>query len=214
MARTSTIEAMRAHKPKYALDPSNTALLSIDFQIAFGDNSDVPVPDAMSALENFKRAAKHWRDLGGIVLHSYIYFTSDAPPRGRMVDFFPEVSSALSEGSRAAAFYDGLIYPSDIVVRKTALSAVAGSDLLNRLHERRINTVVIGGLTTPICVQTTVDELSMSGIRMVVLEDACASQAMGSLSPRDAHRAAIDRMGYIFAQILSTNDFIASNKGG
>jgi nicotinamidase-related amidase len=69
--------------------------------------------------------------------------------------------------------------------------------------------VVVGGLTTPICVQTTVDGLSMTGVKVIVLTDACASQAIGALSAEQAHEAAIARMAYLFAAIEDTDAFVA-----
>ena len=52
----------------------------------------------------------------------------------------------------------------------------------------------------------------MSGIKVIVLEDACASQAIGRFSAEQAHEAAVDRMGYLFAQIETTAGFLASAK--
>jgi nicotinamidase-related amidase len=49
------------------------------------------------------------------------------------------------------------------------------SDLVAQLRARGVDTVVTGGLTTPICVQTTVDGLSMTGLKVIVLADACAA---------------------------------------
>jgi hypothetical protein len=37
-----------------------------------------------------------------------------------------------------------------------------------------------------------------------VLEDACASQPIGSLTAEQAHDAAIERMGYLFAAVTTT----------
>ena len=61
----------------------------------------------------------------------------------------------------------------------------------------------------PICVQTTVDGLSMTGFKVIVLADACASQAIGALSAEQAHAAAIQRMAYLFAAAEDTATFVA-----
>ena len=199
---------MSAQTVSYCIDPHTTAVVGVDFQIAFG--SFEPVPGAERALENFRRAASAWRAAGGQVIQVHMAYTPDRGPAGRMTDFAPEAAQMLSEGTEATAFYDGIVEPKDILVRKNLFSAVMGSDLLEQLHARELDTVVIGGLTTPICVQSTVDGLSMSGIKVVVLEDACASQPIGTLTARDAHVAAIQRMGYLFGQILSTQEFLAT----
>ena len=70
--------------------------------------------------------------------------------------------------------------------------------------------MVVGGLTTPICVQTTVDGLSMVGLKVIVLADACASQAIGTLSAQDAHSAALQRLAYLFAAVEDTGSFITA----
>lgn len=68
--------------------------------------------------------------------------------------------------------------------------------------------MVVHGLTTPICVQTTVDGLMMSDRRVILLEDACASQAMGEAGPEEAHRNAVQRMGSLFAEVVTTEQFL------
>jgi nicotinamidase-related amidase len=89
------------------------------------------------------------------------------------------------------------------------VSAVLSSDLDDQLRARGVDTVVVGGLTTPICVQTTVDGLSMTGVKVIVLTDACASQAIGALSAEQADEAAIARIAYLFAAIEDTDAFVA-----
>jgi nicotinamidase-related amidase len=119
------------------------------------------------------------------------------------------VAGALAAGTRAAEAYPDLIADGDLVVYKTTFSAVLSSDLVDQLRARDIDTVVVGGLTTPICVQTTVDGLSMVGLKVIVLADACASQAIGALSAEQAHEAAIERMAYLFAAVEDTDAFVA-----
>jgi len=86
---------------------------------------------------------------------------------------------------------------------------VLSSDLVDQLLARNVDTVVVGGLTTPICVQTTVDGLSMVGLKVILLADACASQAIGTLSAEQAHAAAVQRMAYLFAAVEDTGAFVA-----
>ena len=72
----------------------------------------------------------------------------------------------------------------------------------------------MGGLTTPICVGTTSDGLSMAGVKVVVLEDACASQPFEGFSAQDAHAFAIARFRYQFGQTMTTQAFGDSSTGG
>ncbi|HTW88506.1 MAG TPA: cysteine hydrolase [Candidatus Binataceae bacterium] len=202
--------ARDGRKVAYSIDPATTALVGVDFQVGFGRDSWEPVPHADAAVRNFIDAAQTWRRIGGTVIQVHTFYTPESGPTGRATDFVADMAGALAKDSPATAFYDGVVQDGDILVRKTSFGAVISSDLLAQLLARNFETAVVGGLTTPICVQTTVDGLSMSGIKVVLLEDACASQAMGRFSAEQAHQAAIDRMGYLFAQIETTAGFIAN----
>ena len=200
-----------ADRVVYAVDPATTALVSVDFQVGFG-RGWASVPHADAAVRNFIDAAQAWREVGGTVIHVLTNLTPERGPTGRIVDFVPDIAKARAKDSPFAAFYDGVVKDGDILVCKTSFGAVISSDLLAQLRSRNFDTAVVAGLTTPICVQTTVDGLSVSGIKVVLLEDACASQAIGGLSAEQAHRAAVDRMGYAFAQIETTAAFVANAK--
>ena len=189
----------------YDIDPSSAALVGVDFQRGFGHGFE-PVPQADEAVANFVALARAWRAAGGTVVHVHTTYTPARQPTGRITDFVPGIADALSEGSPLAAFYDGMVEDGDVLVPKTSFSAVLSSDLSARLAERGLGTAVVGGLTTPICVQTTVDALSMTGTRVCLVTDACASQPMGDLSAEEAHDAAVARMGYLFASLVTTQE--------
>jgi biuret amidohydrolase len=193
----------------YPVAPDTTALLSIDCQFGFGAGSWEQVPHADAAVENLRKASRAWRECGGAVVHVQTVYTPDREPSGRITDFEPGVADALAEGTRAAEAYPDLVLDGDLVVYKTTFSAVLSSDLVDQLRARNIDTVVVGGLTTPICVQTTVDGLSMVGLKVILLADACASQAIGTLSAEQAHAAAVQRMAYLFAAVEDTGAFVA-----
>jgi ureidoacrylate peracid hydrolase len=190
----------------YPVDPSTTALVSIDIQVGFGALE--PVPGAEGAVARFRELAAAWRVAGGPVVHVHMAFVSDEEP-GRLPDFAPGVADALAEGAPMTAFYEGVVQPGDAVLRKTRFSAVTSSDLVAHLEELGVETVVVAGLTTPICVQTTVDGLTMLGFKVVLAHDACASQPMGPLSAEEAHRAAVERMRYLFARVAGVDELVA-----
>jgi nicotinamidase-related amidase len=190
----------------YPVDPATAALVSIDLQVGFGQLE--PVPGAQEAVARFRELAAAWRAAGGPVLHVHMAFVSAEEP-GRLPDFAPGVTEALAQGAPMTAFYDGVVHDGDEVLRKTRFSAVISSDLVVRLGELGVDTVVVAGLTTPICVQTTVDGLAMLGYKVVLAHDACASQPMGPVSAEEAHRAAVERMRYLFARVAGVDELVA-----
>jgi nicotinamidase-related amidase len=191
--------------PEYQVGADRTAVLIIDPQKAFGEL--VPVPDAPLALDNMRRLVDRWRGIGGMVFVSQHVFRSSKDV-GRVGDFLPRIFDVLREGAPLSEFHDGLVEAADRVIRKTRFSAVRGTNLIQHLLEAGVSTVVVAGLTTPICVTATVDDLVMSDFQVVVVADACASQPMGSMSAQEAHEAAIARLGYIFAQVTTTEELL------
>jgi nicotinamidase-related amidase len=199
----------RPNVVSYDIDTRTAALVGVDFQRGFGHGFE-PVPHADEAVATFIALARAWRAAGGTVIHVHTTYTPERTPTGRITDFVPGIADALSEGSPLAAFYDGMVEDDDVLVAKTTFSAVLGSDLPAELARRGLDTAVVGGLTTPICVQTTVDALSMTGTKVCLVRDACASQPMGDLTAEQAHDAAVQRMGYLFATVATAAEIARS----
>jgi biuret amidohydrolase len=192
----------------YNLTPERTVLLGIDFQQGFGDGAWEHTPDAAAAVGKFRKAAASWRGAGGrVIMCREIYYPSDYPgPDGEPIEDIVRHHPLMS-GRVNSEFYPNLVEPQDLVMRKTGFSAVAAGGLLDILAEHGWETVVMGGLTTPICVGTTADGLSMAGVNVVILEDACASQAFEDVSAHDAHTFALARFRYQFGQTMTTDEF-------
>lgn len=194
----------------YDLAPDHTVLVGIDFQQGFSDGGWEHTPDAASAVARFREAAGCWRAAGGrVIMCREVYFPEDYPgpdgePIAEVVDHHP-----LMSGRDNAEFHPGLVEPGDLVMRKTGFSAVAAGNLMELLEAHGWDTVVMGGLTTPICVGTTSDDLSMAGINVVILEDACASQSFEGFSAQEAHAFALARFRYQFGQTMTAREFSA-----
>lgn len=65
---------------------------------------------------------------------------------------------------------------SDLIVRKRRFSAFFKTDLDITLKEWNIDTIVIGGVATEICVLATAYDGISHNFKVIVLEDCCASR--------------------------------------
>ena len=65
--------------------------------------------------------------------------------------------------------------PGEPVIDKPGKGAFYATDLHARLEARRIDTLIVCGVTTEVCVHTTVREGNDRGYRCIVPSDACAS---------------------------------------
>ncbi|TVQ53866.1 MAG: cysteine hydrolase [Rhodobacteraceae bacterium] len=65
--------------------------------------------------------------------------------------------------------------PGEVVIDKPGKGAFHATDLGAILSAAGIDTLLVGGVTTEVCVHTTIREANDRGFRCVALADACAS---------------------------------------
>jgi len=95
----------------------------------------------------------------------------DAPQGGRS-----ETLDVLKDGSWGAQIIDELKpLPSEPVIDKPGKGAFHATDLEAVLKTQGIQSLVVTGVTTEVCVQTTVREANDRGYECLVLEDCVAS---------------------------------------
>jgi nicotinamidase-related amidase len=96
------------------------------------------------------------------------------------------------------------------VIDKPGKGAFYQTDLELMLRNRRITTLLVGGVTTEVCVNTTVREANDRGIRCVVLADCCASYFPEF---HQAGIAMIKAQGGIFGWVSDSAVFVGALNG-
>jgi ureidoacrylate peracid hydrolase len=86
--------------------------------------------------------------------------------------------------------------PGDLFIDKSRHSSLYATGLEDILRQRRIHRVVVGGVTTSMCVETTVRDLAQRDYEVAVIEEACAD-----FDPA-RHAASLAVMGFGFARVL------------
>src|ERR1700738_2410850 len=174
------------------LDWSTTALLIIDMQRdfmepgGFGETLGNDVSRLAPAVKPIAAVLGAARDLGMLVVHTregHLPDLSDAPPakidRGapslRIGDPGP-MGRILIRGEAGHDIIPAL-YPldSEIVIDKPGKGAFYATELSDVLAKYGIENLLVCGVTTEVCVNTTVREANDRGYRCVVLSDGCAS---------------------------------------
>lgn len=141
--------------------PHNTALLIIDVQKGFDD----PVWGHRNNLEaetNIARLLQAWRQTGRPIF--YVQHLSQ------------NANSPLRPGFTGNDIKD-IVYPQDSepVIQKKVNSAFIGTDLEERLIQQDITTLIITGLTTNHCVETTTRMAGNLGFYTYLVADATAT---------------------------------------
>lgn len=94
----------------------------------------------------------------------------------------------------------------DIVIEKHRFSAFHNTSLDTVLRSLGVQTVVIGGLTTNVCIINTATHAVMYGYHVVLAEDACAAWFKG------AHDMALDNIRRFVGKVVSSAEIIDSWK--
>jgi nicotinamidase-related amidase len=174
------------------LDLRTTALLIIDMQRdfmepgGFGETLGNDVSQLASAVAPIAALLDAARRSGMLVVHTregHLPDLSDAPPakveRGapslRIGDPGP-MGRILIRGEAGHDIIPAL-YPLDteIVIDKPGKGAFYATELGDVLQKYGIENLLVCGVTTEVCVNTTVREANDRGYRCVVVSDGCAS---------------------------------------
>jgi nicotinamidase-related amidase len=168
------------------------ALLIIDMQRdflepgGFGAALGNDVSRLKVAVEPCKSVLAAFRKVGGLVIHTregHRPDLTDAPPH--KVDRGDPAMRIGAPGPMGRILVRGEpghdiipeLYPAagEPVIDKPGKGAFYQTDLDLMLRNRSIDTLLVCGVTTEVCVNTTVREANDRGYRCIVLADCCAS---------------------------------------
>ena len=174
------------------LDWGVTALVIIDMQRdfmepgGFGETLGNDVSRLAAAVQPIAAVLGAAREMGMLVIHTregHLPDLSDAPPakveRGapslRIGDPGP-MGRILIRGEPGHDIIAAL-YPldSEVVIDKPGKGAFYATELSEVLENYGIENLLVCGVTTEVCVNTTVREANDRGYRCVVISDGCAS---------------------------------------
>ncbi|WP_315741577.1 MULTISPECIES: isochorismatase family cysteine hydrolase [unclassified Bradyrhizobium] len=174
------------------LDWPKTALLIIDMQRdfmepgGFGETLGNDVSLLGRAVQPIAKLLDAARDMGMLVIHTregHLPDLSDAPPakveRGapslRIGDPGP-MGRILIRGEPGHDIIPELYpFPGEVVIDKPGKGAFYATELGDVLKQHEIRNLLVCGVTTEVCVNTTVREANDRGYRCVVIADGCAS---------------------------------------
>ena len=167
------------------------ALLIVDVQRDFLPGGALAVPDGDAVVPVLNRYLELARARGLPVIASRDWHPPDHCSVRARGGPWPVHCVA---GTAGAAFAPGLELPreAEIVSKATgadadAYSAFEGTGLGQRLRERGVQRLLIGGLATDYCVLNTVRDALKAGFRVLLLEDAMRAV---DVKPGDGGRAA------------------------
>jgi nicotinamidase-related amidase len=210
---------LEAEPTTLSIDLDKAALVIIDMQRdflepgGFGAALGNDVSKLQAAVPPCRAVLGAARGVGMLVIHTregHRSDLSDAPPhkveRGdpaTRIGALGPMGRILIRGEPGHDIIPEL-YPlsSEPVIDKPGKGAFYQTDLELMLRNRDIDTLLVCGVTTEVCVNTTVREANDRGFRCVVLSDCC-----GSYFPEfhQAGLAMIKAQGGIFGSVAGSN---------
>ena len=182
------------------LDLDHAVLLPIDMQRAF-DGPPWPRRWNASVDANGLTLIRRWREAGRPIIH----VRHDSVMEG----------SSLAPGSEGNRFREGFEpREGEQLVTKSVNSAFIGTDLDLRLRRLGARHVVTFGISTDMCVSTTVRTGANMGWDMVLAQDACdcfdLPDGKGGTLPAETVQAAhVATLGFEFCRVFSARDLVA-----
>jgi nicotinamidase-related amidase len=214
--------SIRAEPGPLDFTPSRAALVVIDMQRdflepgGFGSSLGNDVDHLRSAIPPCARALTAARQNGLLVVHTregHRPDLADAPPAklargapGKTIGDEGPMGRILVRGEPGHEIVADLApWDGEPVIDKPGKGAFYATDLEPMLRHRGIDTLFICGVTTEVCVHTTIREANDRGFRCVALADACASYFP------EFHRVALEMIkaqGGIFGWVAETDALI------
>jgi ureidoacrylate peracid hydrolase len=196
---------------EFAVDASKLALLNVDLQNVFVEGTPIAAPDGPAVVARLNKLAAVCRRAGVLVVHTAHVTRPDGANVGVLGELFPVVKEGLiARGSALAAFHRTLeIVPGDVVLEKPRFGAFQATDLEAILRARGVDTVIVGGVATNVCAETTAREACMRDFRVFFLSDGTATRDMNGIPREVLQKATCAVLAEAFAQVLTVDEMIA-----
>lgn len=209
--------------PRFPVVPGRAALVTIDMQYLdahpdFGLGRKARDLGAFELVEeyfdavaeiipNIQRLQYVCRRTGVELIHVCISpFTSDArecPPVTRALKIRPP------KGTRETEILDDVKPVGDeIVLEKITSSGFTSTSLNLTLRNMGIDSLIVCGVITNGCVESTVRDARDLGYQAIVVSDACATWT------RESHESALRWMAGSFANALTTDEVVSTIHAG
>jgi len=201
------------------MDLENAALIIIDMQNDFIHENgamrnislEMGVPESALnqskvPISNIKKLAEQFRKDCKNVIYVYIAWEPDysdvAIPLNKMPPKVKEVG-ALMRGSWGSQIIDELTpSKSDHMVMKKGYGGFFQTSLDRILRNLDIKTLVLSGVYTNICVETTAREAVAYGYDILLVKDATAS------FDEEGHQATLKVIAAAFGEVMSTEEVL------
>jgi bifunctional isochorismate lyase/aryl carrier protein len=195
----SSVETVHRRDGLPRFEPGRTALLVLDVQAYFlRASSHAFIPSAAAIIPNLQALIRAFAARGRPVL--FTRHTNTPADAGRMADWW---SDLLAPDSPASAIIPELDTTQGIVLEKHQYDAFYQTELESILRGRGVGEVVVTGVMTHLCCETTARSAFMRGFGAYFVIDGTAAYTEAF------HRAAVLNLAHGFAVPVLAEEILA-----
>ncbi len=203
----------------FVIEPSRTALLITDMQNVFVEGSPVSAPEGPQVLDRLNHLAEICHEVGIQVIYTAHVVRPDHTNVGILGEIVPPVQAGLiDDGSVSGSLHSGVqMREGDILLKKPRYGAFHGTDLELILRDKGIDTLIIGGIATNVCCETTAREATVRDFKVIFLSDGTATFGLpdlgfGAITAQEIQRVTCSVMSFFYGQVLTVDQVIEKAK--
>ena len=186
-----------------SLDINYSALMVIDMQNDFLlDTAPICCPGGLKTIPDIKQLVSYFHQKKRPVI-----YTKESH-RKEKIDFgleleFEEPEHCIENTPGIEIFFELTPSDNDILIIKRRYSAFFGTDLDIVLRGLNVNTLVLTGVATDVCVRATAQDAHQHNYRVIVPLECVAGTSY------EAHHAALKNISYVFGSVVQLNSIIS-----
>jgi isochorismate hydrolase len=181
-------------------EPRESALLILDVQRYFSDpDSHAFIPSLPPVIPRIEELEAAYTAAGlPVILTRHVNTDDDA---GLLLTWWKDLIRA---GTAYGEIVPELVSADSVVLEKTQYDAFHGTDLERMLRERGVAQVVVAGVMTHLCCETTARSAFVSGFKVFLPVDATATYI------EEFHFGSLLNLAHGFAVPVLTRDLLSS----
>jgi len=201
---------------RFDIRADKTALLIIDMQNAFvKPGSPVARARGPDLVPRLNKVIQACRKKAILTIFTQHMLRADGSDVGLFKEFLPAPAvKALTAGTPGVAIYPEMEqHSSDITIPKQVYDAFLWTELDLILRNKGIDTLIIGGLDTLLCCESTVRASRHRNYKVIFLSDGTSTgdwpdMGWGAISADDAQKFALTIIAARFAEVASVAEVL------
>ncbi len=183
------------------IDPARTALLIIDMEVYFASPSGHSfLPAVKDIIPGIKKLLEFFRERKLTVIYTAHHHKNPEEYGGMLIEWW---GSYIKGGTDQAEICEELKnLPEERVLKKRRYSAFYQTELELVLKGKRIENLVITGVMTNLCCETTARDAFMRDFRVFFIADGNASAS------EEMHLSSLKNLAFGFAHVLTAEDMV------